>query len=245
MDKIAVITGASRGIGFSLALELAKREITVIAISRNETQLDKLKSTSSKINTLCADINDPTDQQKIVDEFSKYPSIHYIVNNAGIITPTASISTLSNENIRRILETNLISPILLTNELIPHIKEEGRVLNITSVAANMPIPGLGSYCISKAGINMWTEILKCELKNRPIFATNVIPGEVDTDMQKDLREATVDNFPLAAEFNEAYKHKTLIPPAVCASFLTWLLLDTKNEDFIDKEWNIYDVWHHK
>jgi len=246
MDKIAVITGASRGIGYALALELAAKNISVVAIARSEEDLTNLKHQfPDRINIIVADLSAAAGRFKAIQEILRLGNIQYLIHNAGIITPIAPLQALSEEDIRQILETNLLSPILFTKQLLPSMNRESRILNVSSVAAHQSIPGLGSYCISKAGINMWTNILRQELQENNIFVTSVIPGEVDTPMQQNLRDASFDYFPLVNEFNEAYRHDALIPATICASFLAWLLLDTTEEHFLEQEWNIYDESHHQ
>ena len=89
---------------------------------------------------------------------------------------------------------------------------------------------------------MWTAGLKLELPPHLVAAT-VIPGEVDTHMQNDLRDAPLNQFPLAAEFQAAKQQNTLIPAAACAEFLADILLDTTAKEFVNKNWNIYQDYH--
>ncbi|CAM2920673.1 sepiapterin reductase [Legionella steigerwaltii] len=239
MSQIAVITGASGGIGHALALELASQGITVIAIARNNNELLQLKDRyPEKIRSIPADITTDEGLERIVHEI-KQLKINYLIHNAGIIYPLGKLHKAVPADIKKIIETNLIAPLLLTQSLLPFFSENGgRILNITSVAGEKVVPGAGAYCISKAALNMWTRILQAELPYE-IVATDVIPGEVDTGMQKDLRECPIEQFPLAVEFQEAYQEKTLIPPAVCAEFLAFLLLKTTPKAFSEKRWNIY------
>ncbi|MCW8397972.1 SDR family oxidoreductase [Legionella sp. PATHC038] len=239
MSHSAVITGASSGIGHALTLELASQGITVIAIARNNTELLKLKEKHpEKIKTIPADITTDEGLTRIANEM-KSLNINYLIHNAGIISPLGLLHKATAADIRKIIETNLIAPMLLTQSMLPLFsKQGGRILNITSVAGEKPVTGAGAYCISKSAFNMWTNVLQAELP-QGIVATDVIPGEVDTGMQKNLRECPVELFPLADEFKRAYQEKTLIPPTVCAEFLAFLLLKTTPKEFSEKRWNIY------
>jgi len=114
-----------------------------------------------------------------------------------------------------------MAPLFLTTKLLPQLSKKSRILNITSVAGQQAIPGVGAYCISKAGLNMLTLIQQKELQEYGVISTRVIPGEVDTAMQEDLRDASIIDFPLATEFQLAKKFHALIPPKICASFMSW------------------------
>ncbi|WP_131795002.1 SDR family NAD(P)-dependent oxidoreductase [Fluoribacter gormanii] len=239
MSEVALITGASSGIGRALALELASKDITVIAIARNDDELIKLRDKNpSKIKIITADITTDMGLIKIGEALNGL-KINYLIHSAGIISPLGLLHQAKPSDVKKIIETNLIAPILLTQKTLPFFsKAGGRILNITSVASEQAVPGAGAYCITKSALNMWTQVLQTELPPE-IVATDVIPGEVDTGMQKNLRECSVEQFPLAIEFQEAYREKTLIPPSVCADFLALLLLKTTPEEFSAKRWNIY------
>lgn len=241
MQKIAVVTGASSGICRALTLELASRGIYVIAVARNKQSLSEVKSKfPTNIEIIAADITTETGRASIIESV-KSRHINYLVNGAGIIAPLMPLHDISEHDLRNIFETNLIAPILLTKQLIPVLNKSksSRILNITSVAGKQTVVGAGAYCISKAGLDMWTRLLQVEQGNTSIITTNVIPGEVDTNMQQALREAQPEQFPLATEFQEAYAKSTLIKAETCASFLADILLNTINDEYTSKEWNIY------
>lgn len=245
MNEIAIITGASRGIGHALAIELASRGVTVVAISRNTVALNELSSANpEKIQIITADITKERDQERILSTFCDQ-KINFLINNAGTINPIGALHKAAKHDIRQLFETNLLAPILLTNTLIPYFHQSGgRILNITSVAGNTVVPGVVAYCSSKAALNMWTAGLKQELPPH-IVATDVIPGEVDTEMQQTLRSAPLAQFPLADEFKEAKQQNTLIPISICADFLADILLKTSPQEFSNKRWNIYQDYNKK
>ena len=245
MKKLAVITGASRGIGAYLTQALAEQGLDVIAIARHKACLESIKAQYPKqITIISADLSDAAGRTSIMSNISNHTAIDYLVHNAGLITPIAPLSNLTEENIRQILETNLIAPMLLTKQLLPSMNKKSRILHISSPSGHQATAGLGPYCISKAGINMLTQIQRIELQVQDILSTYALPGEVDTDMQKELRETSLNNFPLATEFQRAKELQTLIPSEMSAAFLAWLLLETQDAEYGQKEWNIYDTSHH-
>ena len=146
INKIAVITGASRGIGRALAIELASRKIMVIAISRDEEQLQSLQALNKEnIKIVAADITHAQDRNIILDELKNF-KINFLINNAGIIHPIGPLHQSTENEIKKLFETDLLAPIFLTNALIPYFHTEGgRILNITSVAAEEAVPGLVAF----------------------------------------------------------------------------------------------------
>ena len=243
MRKTAVITGASRGIGYELALTLAAAGDRVFAIGRSETDLLKLQSFfSENITPIVADITSEAGRLKILETIDGI-KIDYLVNNAAIVTPLKSLEQYSDVEVENIFNTNIIAHIKLTNALVPYFPQ-GRILNITSVAADCAIPNLSGYCITKAAMNHWTNQLQIELSKFFISVASVIPGEVDTKMQRNLRDAPAEEFPLTTEFQKAANAQTLIPAHVTALFLKWLLKAVPDQDYqTSVPWNIYDAWH--
>lgn len=239
--KAAIITGASRGIGRALSIELAKAGDLVFAVGRNEKALSDLKSIyRNNIITIVADITKESGREKIISTV-KNIKIDYLVNNAGILTPLKALRKFNESELRGVFDTNIICPILLTNLLIPNLKN-GKILNITTVAAEQAVENVASYNITKAAVNMWTKTLRLELNKEGILVSSVIPGEVDTDMQGDLRVAPMVDFPLATEFQKAEKENRLIPAEIVALFISWILKKTSDNEFQnDKAWNIYNL----
>jgi short-subunit dehydrogenase len=235
--KVAVITGASRGIGYELSCALAARDVMVIAIATTKEHLKKLQNEyPDNIHIITADVCSPSDREKIFKEVAKFQKIDFFVNNAAIITPLDSLKNVTQDEFTKILTTNVIAPIMLVNQFIPYLKN-GRVLDMSSPAAYLPIAGLGPYNITKAASYMVTNLHRIELKPYNISVTSVLPGEVDTFMHERLRAA---NHPIATEFQQAKAKGTLMSPKVSAAFLTWLLLDTSIGEYESQKWSIYD-----
>src|SRR5579872_6132241 len=122
--------------------------------------------------------------------------------------------------------------------------EKSRILFVTSRAATLKLKESSTYCASKAGLDEITAILRKELEEKNIGVSCVIPGEVDTKIQKILRETT--SFHLYKMFDEAYQGGQLISPKTCAEFLKWLLCDLSFDEFNRSNMpiSIYDEWHH-
>jgi benzil reductase ((S)-benzoin forming) len=237
---IVIITGASKGIGIALTRELASRGLKVIAIARGEGDLKRLQNEfPEKIHFVSADVSTEEGRSDIVKAAAFYGKIDYLVNNAAIITPITNLENVREEEITKILNTNVVAPIMLTTQLRP-LLTNGRVLNISSAAEFLPTSGIGLYNISKAALSMATHIQQMELEQYKIAVNSVIPGEVETNMQEELRAT---GHPIAKQFQESYQKDVLMPPSTCASFLAWLLLETASDVFVAQKWTIYDKKH--
>lgn len=243
--KIAVVSGANRGIGLAIVEQLIKEKVKVIAIARNtESLLFLLQQFPNQIEIIKADLSTEQGQKSILDQF-KESKIDYLVHNAAIIQPIGTNSFLdaSPEDLRKIIETNLISPIILTNLLGSKLKEGTRVLNVSSRAGEKAYSGLGAYCTTKAGLDMYTESLQLD-RPHGILAASVHPGEVDTGMQSNLRDNKSPDFPFSKFFIKNYHEKKLISPELSGKYIVWLLLKTSDQQFTQQKHNIYDTSHH-
>lgn len=193
--KVAVVTGANRGLGFEACRQLAKKGIQVILTSRDEA---KGKAAAEKLQAEGLDVIDyPLDvtsapscdrlAQFIHDRFGR---LDILVNNAGVLLDYSesdgSVFNLQISTLHKTLETNTFAPLLLCQTLIPLMKERnyGRVVNVSSGAGQLHDMNTGypSYRISKTALNAVTRIVANELKGTNILVNAVCPGWVKTDM---------------------------------------------------------------
>lgn len=238
MRTTAIVTGASHGIGYELALNLSRRGIDVIAVARNHEALIKLQIQSpEQIHIVPADVSTDEGRSIISLKAKEFGKIDYLINNAAIIVPLKNLENVTSEELTTIFNTNVFSAILLSSQLLP-LLAGGRVLNVSSAAEFLPTAGAGPYCISKAALKMATRLQQMEYKN--VAVNSVIPGEVETNMQVELRNS---DHPLKNLFKESAEKGALMPASTCAAFLAHLLLDVTTQDFINKEWQIYDTTH--
>lgn len=242
-NKTVVITGTSRGVGYALLELLLEDNINAIAIVRDKKGLKELEQQySNALQIIETDLSDPNGQ-KIAAHNVKTLKIDYLVHNAAIIEPLGSDALLkaNSDSLRKILETNILAPILLTNMLGNKLTVGSRILNISSVAGDQAIPELGAYCVTKVAIDRFSESLKLD-SPQGILATSVHPGEVNTGMQADLRNhSSVDFTP--TRFKKRFNEDRLISPKTAAIFLKWLLLESTNEQFQREKHSIYKSWH--
>lgn len=237
-----VITGGGRGLGRSLALELAHRKCPVLIIGRDEQALLDTAQQTPLISYCCADVSTVVGREKILHTVAQATQIQGLIHNAGIIEPILSIRHISLEAWRTCMATNVEAPLFLTQGLLPQLKT-ARVLHIGSGAAYFPIQGWSAYCTSKAALAMLTR--SWQLEEPELLLASVMPGIIDTAMQDMIRAASPNMDPNKhAFFCELKATGRLLSPETVATFLAWLLVEATPEQYIAQEWDIYDVSHH-
>jgi NAD(P)-dependent dehydrogenase (short-subunit alcohol dehydrogenase family) len=191
--RVAVVTGANRGIGFEIARQLAERGIQVVLASRSPAQgvaaVGKLAE-SGLTNVVSHPLDVTSDTSTAV--FSawveqEFGACDVLVNNAGILDPrTARVVSTSLKTLREVLATNLEGPFLMSRALVPLMQRRnyGRIVNVSSGLGQLSDMGAGSpaYRISKASLNALTRTLAVELSGTNILVNSVCPGWVRTDM---------------------------------------------------------------
>jgi 3-oxoacyl-[acyl-carrier protein] reductase len=205
-NEIALVTGASRGIGAAIADTLAKAGATVIGTATSEAGADaiseRLRAAGLKGRGMVLDVSDQGSidalMQTLSAEFGN-PSI--LVNNAGI-TRDNLLMRMKDEEWEAIINTNLTSVYRLCKAVLRGMMKarKGRVINISSVVGAMGNPGQTNYAAAKAGIHGFTRSMAREVGSRGITVNAVAPGFIETDMTKELpaaqREQLVASIPL-------------------------------------------------
>ena len=188
--QVAVVTGASRGIGRAIAEKLHSAGADVVLVARNETLLKEVSETLGGAMIVPMDVSSADDVQSgfkhILQEKGR---IDILVNNAGI-TRDNLLLRLKEADIQQVLDVNLKSMFFTSkNVLRPMMKQrKGRIINITSVIGLMGNSGQSNYAASKAGIIGFTKSLAREVGSRNITVNAVAPGFIETDMTSELPE---------------------------------------------------------
>jgi len=187
-DRIALVTGASQGIGRAIAVDLAKAGATVALAARNESKLAEVKAeieaTGGKAETFALDVsNEEAIKATAKEIIAKLGAIHILVNNAGVTRDTL-VLRMKSSDWDDVLTTNLKGAFLLTQALLqPMMKARwGRIINISSVNGELGAPGQANYSASKAGLIGLTKSFAREFASRGITSNAVAPGFIETDM---------------------------------------------------------------
>lgn len=192
IKKIALVTGASRGIGQATAIALAKTGITVIATATTEAGVDVINTYLKPYDGMGIrlDVTDKANIDSVITEIkNKYGDVTLLINNAGI-TRDGLFLRMKEEDWDGVMDTNLKAIFLLTKAVIRGMTSArfGRIVNITSVVGFTGNPGQVNYCSSKAGADAFSKSLAKEFGSRNITVNCVAPGFVATDMTDKLTD---------------------------------------------------------
>ena len=192
--QIALVTGASRGIGQAIALELGKQGATVIGTATTDKGAqaitEYLAAAGAKGTGLALNVNDAAQIDAVLDSIRKqFGEVSILVNNAGI-TKDNLLARMSDEEWDDVIATNLKSVFRLSRAVLRAMMKAraGRIINISSVVGSSGNPGQTNYSASKAGMAGFTKSLAQEIGSRNITVNCVAPGFIDTDMTQVLGE---------------------------------------------------------
>lgn len=198
--KIAIVTGASQGIGKTIAIEMAKSGATVFCLARNKEALDATIKTISeeggKAYAFSCDISNNDDFKNIsLNIFKNYGSIDILVNNAGI-TKDNLLLRMSDNQWDDVLNINLKGPFTCTRSVVKHMMKNkfGRIINITSIVGITGNAGQANYAASKSGLIGLTKSIAKEFASRGITANCVAPGWIETSMTDQLSTEVKNKF---------------------------------------------------
>lgn len=202
--KIALVTGATRGIGKAIALQLASQGATVVGTATSETGAQSISDmlAASGGRGVALDVNDVQACDSLAAELGRDGAPHILVNNAGITRDNIAMR-LKDEDWQAVIDTNLSAVFRLSRAVMKAMMKArgGRIINITSVIGSIGNPGQANYAAAKAGVAGLTRALARELGSRAITVNCVAPGFIDTDMTRALNEgqtaAILGQIPLA------------------------------------------------
>src|SRR3712207_1444518 len=186
--KVALITGASQGLGRALALAYAKEGARVVINARSEESIrpvaGEVESSGAEVLALAADVSKSADVQRLVDAATqRFDRIDVLVNNAGVLGPRVAIAEYPEDEWRRVIDANLTGLFLVSKEVVPHMPEGGSIVNVVSGVSVEGRPEWGAYSVSKFGVEGLTQILASELQERGIRVNAVDPGGMRTEMR--------------------------------------------------------------
>ncbi|MCT7664490.1 SDR family oxidoreductase [Shinella kummerowiae] len=179
--RVAVVTGATSGIGKAIVPMLRKRGLDVYAIGRNEAQLAELAKTSGAI-PVQADVRDTT---RIAEALAGV-EVDILVNNAGILSTRAAFQDIDPAEIDAMVDINLKAPMHLTRIVLPGMvsRKRGHLIYIGSSGGQAAFPGMGAYGPSKAGLSLFCDNLRCDLLGTSVRVSEIVPGRVHTALYR-------------------------------------------------------------
>ncbi len=192
--KVALVTGASRGLGYAIAKGLAKQGAIVVLNGRNSETLEKrvqeIRSMGATTYASCFDVtNTSAIKSAVTDIKSRIGDIDVLVNNAGI-QHRQLIADLDEVNWRRVLETNLTAPFLLAKAAAAAMvaRKSGKIINICSLASEVTRPNIAPYTTAKGGLKMLTKSMAIEWAKYNVQVNGIGPGFFQTEMNTALVE---------------------------------------------------------
>ena len=186
--KRILITGASRGIGRSIALELAERDTHLLLHGRDQAALQQVSELVNKRGAtselLVAELADSTEVIKLANKVAAKP-LEILINNAAMASVAPAVD-LELEDWNRTLAVNVTAPFLLTKHLVPIMPKGSSIVNILSIASQQGFGEWSAYCMSKFALDGFAKSVREELREKGIRVINIYPGSVGTDIWKNV-----------------------------------------------------------
>jgi len=195
--KVALVTGANKGIGFETVRQLARLGFTVLLASRDEKRgrqaAERLRAEGLGVEPVRLDVTSDADRKDVARRIEeRFGRLDVLVNNAGVGNADSRAATLADDELRTTFETNFFAAVALTRELLPLIRKSdgGRIVNVSSQLGSLTLNdgggfdalAMAAYKTSKAALNMYTLLLAHELRDTPIKVNAAHPGWVRTEL---------------------------------------------------------------
>jgi NAD(P)-dependent dehydrogenase (short-subunit alcohol dehydrogenase family) len=198
-NRCAVITGASRGLGFEIAKKYLEAGASLVicardgdVLDRSALELKKLAGPGQSVIAQRADVSKPMDVARLIDgAFREFGRLDILVNNAGVAGPAGAIETVDWQEWLRTIEINLLSSVLLCRAVVPHFKraKRGKIIQLSGGGATAPLPNLSAYAASKAAVVRFVETLAEETRPHHIDVNALAPGLLNTRLLDEMLAA--------------------------------------------------------
>jgi len=189
--KVAIVTGASSGIGEATTRALAGRGAAVVLAARAEEKLRFLErevfAAGGRALSARTDVTDRDSVETMVERtIEEFGSLDILVNNAGLGL-SGRVEDLRADDLRYLFEVNLIGPLICVQAALPRMDRGGRIINVSSVVGKRAIPKVGGYCATKSALNALSDTLRVEVAGQGITVTSIYPGTTQTAFRENSR----------------------------------------------------------
>lgn len=237
--KVAIVTGASRGIGAAVARVLAERTMDIVLAVRDPSSAaevaEAVEGRGAKCLVVACDVADREAVDAMVSQaLARFGRINVLINNAAVLEPIATVDQSDDEAWLRNIEVNLVGTYRCAKAVLPHMLSRGggTIVNLSTKAAHKVFEGWSAYCSAKAGVAMFTQSIALEYGDRGIRTFGFAPGTTDTDMQGQIRASGVN--PVSQ-----IKRSDLIPVEEPATAIAYLC-GPEADDLVGSELDLND-----
>jgi len=237
-ERVALVTGAARGIGAAAAIALAERGIASVLAVRDPAAAGEVRRAVEARGVRCrierCDVADAAQvRAAIADTLQAWGRLDILVNNAGQIAPIGHIADTDPAQWAAAVTTNLVGPYQLLHAALPELaRRRGVVVNLSTGAAHTPREGWSAYCSAKAGLAMLSRCVAGEYADRGVAVYSFQPGFVDTEMQGRIRSSGINEI-------SRMPREQLAPPERSAGVVAWLA-DARPADLAGMELSMKD-----
>ncbi len=198
-DKVALVTGGSKGIGYGCAEALAAEgcDLSICARHRDELEAaaDELALHGVEVEPVVADLTDEAELDRLVETtIDAFGTVDVLVNNAGTVGSPGGLDDVSTQEWRELFELNLFAVVTLTRKIVPYMREQGwgRVINISSENGEQPYPDMMAYSASKGALNNFGKALSKEVADDGILVNTVSPAFIETPLVTGMMEQAAE-----------------------------------------------------
>ena len=229
--QVAIVTGGGRGFGRAIAQSLASLGASVVVASRNAPELDlvalSIKKAGGKALAHTADVADEGQVEDLVLATERWlgpPTI--LVNNAGVLDPVGPLAVTDGVSWLKNIAINVGGTYLVTRAVLPGMidRDYGRIVNISSGAADRASAGWSAYCAAKAAVDQLTRVLALELDGTGVSVAAFHPGYMETEMMERIRRSPAAAFPSVEDYREAHRAGLVKDPNEPARIVAYLCL---------------------